>query len=86
MPYIKQDLRKKYDRVLDQMPEIGNRGELEYCIFKLMKQYRNGRDETYTNLHDCAYAATHCGDEFRRRYLDAREDVARDGNGDVSAL
>ena len=37
----------------------------------------------YSDLHDCVYAAQHCADEFRRRYLDKREDRARKENGDI---
>ena len=37
----------------------------------------------YTELHNTVYAATHCGDEFRRRYLDGREIMAMGDNGDV---
>ena len=48
-----------------------------------MKKYMSTRDFRYSNLHDCVYAAIHCGDEFRRLYLDVRENQARESNGDV---
>jgi hypothetical protein len=41
------------------------------------------RDQRYSTLHDCVYAAMHCADDFRRRYLDKREDQARQANGDI---
>jgi hypothetical protein len=37
----------------------------------------------YTTLHDCVYAVAHCSDEFRRRFLDKREDQAIQENGDI---
>jgi len=83
MPYIKRKLRKQYDLFLDEMPTIETKGDLEYCIFRLMKWYMKTREFRYSNLHDTVYAAQHCSDEFRRRYLDKRENLARKQNGDV---
>lgn len=83
MPYIDPDLRKKYDKILNQLKKIDNKGDLEYCIYKLMKIYMNDREFRYSTLHDTVYAAQHCADEFRRNYLDKREDQAREHNGDI---
>ncbi len=83
MPYIKKEQRILYDPKLNQIREIKTKGDLEYCIFSLMKIYMSTRDFRYSTLHDCTYAAQHCSDEFRRRYLDKREDDARETNGDV---
>jgi len=83
MPYIKREKRPRYDKVLDQVPEIESKGELEYCIFKLMGKYMSTRERRYSNLHDTVYAAQHCADEYRRRFLDRREEDAMDSNGDV---
>ena len=83
MPYIKPEERKKYDDILRKLPPIETKGELEYCIFKLMKRFMSDKENRYSNQHDCAYGAIHCGDEWRRRYLDIREDVAKMTNGDV---
>jgi len=83
MPYIDKKLRAKYDVVLDQIPIIDTKGDLEYCIFKLMKKFMSSRESRYSNLHDVVYASAHCSDEFRRRYLDKREDQAIETNGDV---
>jgi len=79
---------------------IENKGELEYCVFKLMIDYMYNYEEAkYSNLHgivyrvksvssnitndDAKYAIEHCADEFRRRFLDEREDEAIDINGDM---
>jgi len=83
MPYITKFLRTIYDTVLDKIKSIASKGDLEYCVFKLMKIYMKTRKYRYSNLHDCVYAVQHCADEFRRRYLDKRENEARKTNGDV---
>lgn len=85
MPYIKKELRVTYDKILNQFENqpIFTKGDLEYCIFKLMKYYASTREQNYSNLHDTVYASQHCADEFRRRFLDAREELARSTNGDI---
>ena len=84
MPYIIPEDRKKYDIILNQLPDIETKGDLEYCIFKLLKRFMKTRAFKYSTLHEAVYAATHCADEFRRRFLDARENEARETNGDVN--
>lgn len=83
MPYITEQDRKKFEQHLAVFPEFKNKGELEYVIFTLMKCYMKTREYRYTELHNCVYASMHCADEFRRRFLDKREDKAREKNGDV---
>lgn len=83
MPYVKEENRKIYDEVLNLMPVIRDKGDLEYCIFKLMKRFMKTREFRYSTLHEVVYATMHCADEYRRRYLDKREDEAREKNGDI---
>jgi hypothetical protein len=83
MPYIKKEDREEFDIYLDQILGISNKGELEYCIFKLMLIYMQDKKVSYNELHNTTYAAQHCCDEFRRRFLDSREDTAMGENGDV---
>ena len=83
MPYIKKEDREKFQEFLHQVPVPKTKGELEYCIFYLMQEYKDYHPEKYSDLHDCTYAAQHCADEFRRRFLDKREDEARKENGDI---
>jgi len=83
MPYIKQEDRLKFDEMLDNIPDIKTKGELEYCIYKLMIIYKETHKWCYSDLHDCTYAAQHCSDEFRRNFLDARENEAKNDNGDI---
>ena len=83
MPYIKKEERKKYDSHFAVFPNIDTKGDLEYCVFKLMKIFMSTREFRYSTLHEVVYAVMHCADEYRRRYLDKREDEAREVNGDV---
>jgi len=48
-----------------------------------MKQFMSTREYRYSTLHEAVYAVMHCADEFRRRYLDKREDEAMNTNGDI---
>jgi len=84
MPYIKSQDRIQFDKILEQLPEIKVKGELEYCIYKLMVKYMSTKERRYSTLHDTVYSAHHCGDEFRRRNLDIRENEAIAENGDVT--
>jgi hypothetical protein len=84
MPYILPEERERFDNAIDQMPIMGNKGELEYVLFSLMVRYMGDRPVKYSTLSDCTYAAMHCADEFRRRFLDQRENEARIANGDIA--
>lgn len=86
MPYIKQQDRNMFRKVLNDLPAMVNKGELEYCIFVLMQRFMSGQVFCYASLHDAVYAAQHCADEFRRRFLDTRENTARAENGDIGAF
>ena len=86
MPYVAEEDRRKYEAIvlaIDLLPEIVTKGDLEFLIFKLAKKYMKTRDSRYSTLHDCTYAIQHVSDEFRRRFLDKREDVAREQNSDI---
>ena len=86
MPYIKQEDRVNFDQVLNGLPPFTTKGELEYCIYSMMKRYAAGRAFNYSNLHDATYAAHHCADEFRRNFLDYREEEAEYTNGPIAPL
>lgn len=85
MPYIDENQRKKYSGIKSAIEklQIETKGDLEYLVFSLMKQYMSTREQRYSTLHDCTYAIMHCADEFRRRFLDKRENEAMDKNGDI---
>lgn len=84
MPFIKREARRPYDFLFNQLSEIKTKGDLEYCVYKLLKIYMSTRKYRYTPLHEAVYAAIHAGEEFKRQYLDKREDTARKTNGDIS--
>jgi hypothetical protein len=86
MPYIKQEDRAKYAKITNQiydLEKIETKGDLEYLVFVLMKKFMVTREKRYSTLHEVVYAVMHCADEYRRRYLDKREDEARETNGDI---
>ena len=83
MPYIKKELREPYGTIIGNLPDIQTKGELEYCVFKLIKKYMSTREYKYNNLHNAIYAAIHAGEEFKRRFLDLRENQAMIENGDI---
>jgi hypothetical protein len=83
VPYIAPDEREYYDNVLNQLSSIGNKGDLEYCIYKLLVKYMSNREFRYSPLHDAVYACIHAGEEFKRNFLDKRESQAKETNGDI---
>lgn len=83
MPYIERTKREPFDYIINQLPIMSTKGELEYVVFKIMKKYMVTRQFKYSELHDTVYAVMHCADEFRRLNLDVRENEARQTNGDI---
>ena len=83
MPYIKNEKRIPYNKMIDLLPEIKTKGDLEYIVFSVMKKFMKTRAFRYSTLHETVYAVQHCADEFRRRFLDKRENEARKTNGDI---
>jgi hypothetical protein len=86
MPYIDQNSRGKYAKITNQiydLEKIETKGDLEYLVFVLMQKFMKTREFRYSTLHEVVYAVMHCADEYRRRFLDKREDEARIKNGDV---
>ena len=85
MPYISRRTRFKFESALDQLmlDGINTKGELEYILFAILVRYMKNRKFCYSELHDTVYACQHVADEFRRRFLDKRENEARHKNGDI---
>lgn len=86
MPYIEKSQREMYNNFLislQGMEQIETKGDLEYLVFILMKKFMSTREQRYSTLHDCVYATIHAGEEFKRRFLDKREDHVRQKNGDI---
>jgi len=87
VPYISQEERSQYDlfRVfLRDMPPIKDKGNLEYMVYLLMLKFMSSREQRYGTLHEAVYGCIHAGEEFRRIFLDKRETVAKQKNGDVT--
>ena len=88
MPYVDKDSRKKYevvDKAIAFIDKIETKGDLEYLVFMLMVKFMETREKRYSTLHDVVYAVQHCADEYRRRFLDKREDEAMKANGDITS-
>jgi len=85
MPYIDSIQRQKFSSVLYDLSNIKiiSKGELEYLLFFILRMYMSDRKICYSELHDTVYACQHVADEFRRRFLDKREDEAIKNNGDI---
>ncbi len=86
MPHI-HDLDKiKYNHIthsISSSQDIETKGDLEYLVYQLIKRYMHSREVRYSNLHDAVYATIHAGEEYKRLYLDKREDVAIEQNGEA---
>lgn len=86
MPYVDRASRDKYkeiNKAIAFIDKIETKGDLEYLVFRLMVKFMATREKRYSTLHDTVYAVQHCADEYRRRFLDKREDEARESNGDI---
>lgn len=85
MPYIDHMFRNKYSDILYELSniDITSKGELEYVLFSILKLYMKDRKFCYSELHDTVYACQHVADEYRRRFLDIRENEAMTKNGDI---
>lgn len=85
MPHINDSQKEKYSELLYRLHEttIHNKGELEFLVFRLMRQYMKTREMRYSDLHEVVYAVIHSAEEFKRLYLDKREDQAIAENGEA---
>lgn len=87
MPYVDKISRAKYKEIIKAIAftdKIETKGDLEYLVFVLMLRFMETREKRYSTLHDVTYAVQHCADEYRRRFLDKREDEAMKVNGDIT--
>lgn len=91
MPYIKQELRSKYDNAIEQLVSLikeqdieDREGDLNYCITqvvgKAMKPEKGWRYKYLSRAHEVFLAAAA---EFYRRLLNKYEDQAIEKNGDI---
>jgi len=86
MPYVDKNSREKYKEFivfLQGMQDIETKGDFEFLLMLLYRKFMKSREARYSTLHDACYAIQHVSDEVRRRFLDKREDTARQSNGEV---
>lgn len=85
MPHISQIRRFIYRNLLEEIQKttIDNKGELEYLIYNLLKRFMSTRDKKYSTLHEAVYGGIHACEEYKRLYLDKREDKAMAENGEA---
>jgi len=83
MPYISQDQR---ERITNQtsFPPIGNSGQLNYLICKLVLHYLEGRgDYRYQDLNDVLGALEGAKQEVYARIVRPYEDKKIKEHGDI---
>jgi hypothetical protein len=94
MPYIKQENRKHFEKLLDEAKVSFNRendgghnvmteGELNYVITKLLHQYVLSKGVSYKTYNDVTGVMESAKSEFYRRYVAPYEDAKIKENGDV---
>jgi hypothetical protein len=86
MPYVDRNSRDKYievDKAISRLNSIENKGDMEYILFRILVKFMSTREFKYSTLHEAVYGCQHVADEFRRRFLDVRENQALESNGDI---
>lgn len=83
MPYIKQEDREKFTRMLLETPSIVGSGELNYLFTKIYQIYIMQKGLNYQTLNDIKGVFGCCSDEFTRRVVNPYEDKKIAENGDV---
>lgn len=84
MPYLPPEERALFDDALDGVPTIRSKGQLTYCVTRLMLRFAREHGLTGYQRHSDAVAATaDAGHEYRRRVLDKYENDAIRRNGDL---
>jgi len=85
MPHINQTQRSLYTNLIYELSNvtIDNKGDLEFIIYNVLKQYMKSREKRYSTYHDAVYGGIHACEEYKRLYLDKREDKAISENGEA---
>jgi len=86
MPYIKPEMRKKYQPILDSIEAAFvdgiTPGELNYLISKICLTYVTRKGLSYTFLNDIMGVLSSCSKEFYRRVVAPYENEKVIQNGD----
>lgn len=91
MPYINEDDRRHPDmvrvtRAIAKAVESGaikNKGHMNYVFFFMARRFMEKFGYRYDPISDTKAAARDSADEINRRFMNPREDVAIEKNGDV---
>lgn len=88
MPYIKQINRKKLDGAIRDLAGIlrlmeSDKGDLNYCITKLIIHYVETKGKSYSVLSDVTGVLNDAKVEFERRVVAPYEDEKIIENGDA---
>ncbi len=82
MPYIKQEQRPDFDKILNELKPDGP-GELNYVITRLCISYAERKGIRYGNLNEVMGVLSSVAREFYRRLVAPYEDKKMRENGDV---
>jgi len=83
MPYIKKNLRIKYDEILQMMNIPNSAGELNYFISKLCLKYLNLKGVKYQNFNEIIGVLECVKQEFYRKAVSKYEDKKERENGTI---
>ena len=91
MPYIKQENRKKYDDIVNNLSEklIANgctKGDYNYVITRLMHLYIKEKGISYSKLSDVVGILRDVGTEFDRTVVAPYEEKKIKENGNIGIL
>ena len=82
MPYIRQEDRQRFDRIIDSIPAPESAGELNYVFTRIIHDYVGNR-WNYAGMNDVLGALEGAKLEFYRRVVAPYEDQKIQQNGDV---
>lgn len=88
MPYIEEKDRVSFDIYIDKtVQHIQNEGDLNYCIYSLMKKWlEKQKPINYSKLSSCI-AAFECAKlEFYRKVISKYEDLKCKKNGEIDPI
>lgn len=87
MPYIKNDDREEFDKLIPQLVEyIRAKGDLNYVVCEIIGQLCLRDGIGYTTISNWIDTLPDAEYELRRRILDPYEDLKIAENGDVPSL
>jgi hypothetical protein len=84
MPYIKPELRRKFDTCLTELQsKILEKGELTYCLYKLCSLVLKTKQYNYESLSSIMSCLEDSKLEWYRKKMAPYENMKIDENGDI---